>query len=78
VTCPAGPPGTADVAGYLDGRPIADTGIDTAGHLYRYVGLAPRLREGQVDVLSLRPGEWIVGPGLVYAAQPTLRRPPEK
>ena len=54
--------------GYINGHPIIDTVVDDAGRCYRYMGLAPRLRDGRLNVLSLRPGEWIVEPGLVYAA----------
>jgi hypothetical protein len=70
--------GASSVVGYLDGRPIVDTVIDDAGCRYRYVGLAARLRDGRVDVLSLRPGEWIVEPGLIYAAEAPIRRRGER
>jgi hypothetical protein len=52
--------------GYLGGRPIAGTVVDTGGQRYRYAGLAPRRRDGAIDIAALRPREWIVRPGLVY------------
>ena len=54
--------------GYYDGRPIPDTVVDYWGRRYRYIGVAPRRRGGQYEVESLRPGEWIMEPGLVYRA----------
>jgi hypothetical protein len=52
--------------GYYAGRPIPASVVDYWGRHYRYVGVAPRGRGGRYDVGSLRPGEWIVEPGLVY------------
>ena len=52
--------------GYLGGRPIPGTVVDVAGQRYRYAGLAPRRRDGEIDIAALRPREWIVRPGLVY------------
>ena len=54
------------VVGYLDGRPIPAAVVDCWGRHYSYAGVAPRRRSGQYDVESLRPGEWIMEPGLVY------------
>jgi hypothetical protein len=56
-----GPP-----VGYLGGRPIPGTVIDTAGQRYRFAGLAPRRPNGEIDIAALNPREWIVRPGLVY------------
>lgn len=56
--------------GYLADRPIREAVIDGDGLRYRFVGVAPRLASGGFDVLALRAGEWIVQPGLVYAAEP--------
>jgi hypothetical protein len=50
---------------YAD-RPIADTIVDEHGRRYVYAGIAPRRWNGQFDVDALRPGEFIVQPGLVY------------
>ncbi|MEI2297059.1 hypothetical protein [Ensifer sp. MJa1] len=56
------------VIGYLADRPIREAVTDGDGLRYRFVGVAPRLASGGFDVLALRSGEWIVQPGLVYAA----------
>ncbi len=53
--------------GYLGETPLPGTVVDRSGHTYRYAGLMPRRRDGRYDVGSLRPREWIVRPGLVYA-----------
>jgi hypothetical protein len=52
--------------GYLNGQPIAATVVDRDGHDYVYAGLAPRCRDGRLDVGALKPNEWIVRPGFVY------------
>jgi len=52
--------------GYLGGWPIAGTVVDRAGQQYRYAGLAPRHRDGAIDLSALRPDEWIVRPALIY------------
>ena len=54
------------VIGYLNGQPIAATVVDRDGHSYAYAGLAPRYRDGRLDVEALKPNEWIVRPGLDY------------
>ena len=56
------------VIGRLADHPIADTVVDASGLRYHFVGVAPRDRSGRFDVEALRTGEWIVQPGLVYAA----------
>ncbi|KQX57196.1 MULTISPECIES: hypothetical protein [Ensifer] len=57
-----------DVIGSLGSCPIRESVRDGEGLVYRFVGVAPRLVSGGFDVLALRTGEWIVKPGLVYAA----------
>ena len=52
--------------GYLNGQPIPATVVDRDGHRYAYAGLAPRCRDGRLDVEALKPNEWIVRPGFVY------------
>jgi len=52
--------------GQYAGQPIAAAVVDYFGRRFTYVGIAPRLRSGRYDVESLRPGEWIVEPGLIY------------
>jgi hypothetical protein len=54
--------------GYLADCPIPGAVRDQTGHRYSYDGLAPRDSGGRFDVESLRPGEWIVEPGLVYVS----------
>ena len=61
------PSAVGPVVGYLAGRPIPETVVDDSGHRYRYAGVAPRRRDGGVDVASLQEGEWLVEPDLVYA-----------
>ena len=52
--------------GYYAGRPIPAAVVDYWGRHYSYVGVVPRRPGGQFDVEMLRPGEWIMEPGLVY------------
>ncbi|MHA7970247.1 hypothetical protein [Rhizobium sp. CAU 1783] len=57
------------VIGHLAGRPILECVVDAEGGRYRFAGVAPRDATGRFDVLSLKTGEWIVQPGLIYAAE---------
>lgn len=57
------------VIGRLADHPISEALVDGQGSSYRYVGVAPRGIDGRYDVEALRPGEWIVQPGLVYALE---------
>ena len=50
----------------LRGRPISASVVDSYGRRYRFVGLAGRDRAGRLDVLSLKRGEWVVSPDLIY------------
>ncbi|MBB3444892.1 hypothetical protein LVY75_32040 [Sinorhizobium sp. B11] len=54
------------VVGHLRGKPISALVIDRNGSRYRFVGVAARDGRGRLDVLSLKQGEWIVAPDLVY------------
>jgi hypothetical protein len=65
------------VIGHLAGQPIPETVVDASGLRYRYVGVAPRDSDGRFDVESLRTGEWIVQPGLVYLME-EKRAPPRE
>lgn len=56
------------VIGLYWDQPIAASVIDAYGERYAYAGIAPRLRSGTYDVEALKQGEWLVEPGLVYAA----------
>lgn len=58
---PAGPS-----IGYYGAQEISESIVDMFGHRYLYVGAAPRGWDGEFDVNALRPGEFIVLPGLVY------------
>lgn len=55
------------VVGHLRGQAIAASVIDRDGGHYRFVGVAARDSRGRLDVLSLKQGEWIVAPDLIYA-----------
>lgn len=54
------------VVGHLRGKPISAVVIDRNGGRYCFVGVVARDGRGRLDVLSLRQGEWIVAPDLVY------------
>ena len=61
-------PDGSEIVGHFSGRPILREAVDPCGRRYHYAGLAPRLRDGRFDVAALRPGEWLVEPGLVYSS----------
>lgn len=61
------------VIGFYAGQPIPFFVVDAYGDRYKYAGVAPRLRSGRYDVESLKPGEWLVEPGLVYFSEPAKR-----
>jgi len=54
------------VIGFYKEQPIAAAVLDYFGRRFVYDGIATRRRDGQYDIRLLRPGEWIVEPGLVY------------
>jgi hypothetical protein len=54
------------VLGYFADREIAEAVTDHFGTRYIYAGLAPKRRDGRFDVDALRPGEFILAPGLIY------------
>jgi hypothetical protein len=63
------------VVGHLAGKPIREAVIDQDGRRYRFTGVMPHTREGRFAVESLRPGEWIVQPGLIYVLdEPAAKR----
>jgi hypothetical protein len=64
------PKGEGPLIGTFAGQPISERMIDLFGRCYRFVGIAPRLQDGRYDVDAIRPGEWLVEPGLVYAGEP--------
>jgi hypothetical protein len=55
--------------GFYGEHPIAAAIVDYFGRRFIYDGIAPRRRNGNYDVKLLRPGEWIVEPGLVYSIE---------
>jgi hypothetical protein len=55
-----------DVVGRLGDLAIPSHVIDEDGRRYQFEGVAARRPSGRFDVRTLRPGEWIVRPGLVY------------
>ena len=55
------------VVGYIGDQPIPEAVVDEAGRRYSFAGVAPRRADGSYDAKSLREGEWIVEPGLVYS-----------
>jgi hypothetical protein len=54
------------VVGHLGELPIPSRVIGEDGQRYVFEGVAARRPSGRFDVGTLRPGEWIVRPGLVY------------
>ena len=54
------------VLGRLGELAIPARVIDEDGHRYAFEGVVVRRPNGRFDVRTLRPGEWIVRPGLVY------------
>jgi hypothetical protein len=54
------------VVGRLGDLAIPSHVVDEDGSRYQFDGVAARRPSGRFDVRTLRPGEWIVRPGLVY------------
>src|ERR1700693_203611 len=54
------------VIGIYREQPITESVTDYFGRSFSYAGVAPRERDGQYDVTALKPGQFIVQPGLVY------------
>ena len=52
--------------GNLGDCQISEFVRDEFGRVYSYSGVASRLSNGELDAEALRPGEFIVMPGLVY------------
>ena len=63
--------------GYLAGEPIFESVYDPTGRRYDFVGAAPRLRSGKVDLAAFRENQWLVEPGLIYQWDGNDRRTPE-
>ena len=54
------------VVGHLGELAIPSRVVDEDGQRYAFQGVAARRPSGRFDVRTLRDGEWIVRPGLVY------------
>jgi len=54
------------VLGRLGELAIPSQVVDEDGQRYVFEGIAARRPSGRFDMRTLRPGEWIVRPGLVY------------
>ena len=52
--------------GLYRGLPIAERVVDLFDRRYSFVGVIGRRRDGQYDVDALKPGQFVVEPGLVY------------
>jgi hypothetical protein len=64
---------TGPTIGVFGGRPIAERVVDHFGRWFTYAGVARKLRDGQFEVASLKPGEFIVEPGLIYRLEQVQR-----
>jgi hypothetical protein len=52
--------------GLYRGLPIAERVVDQFDRCFTYVGVIGRRGDGQYDVNALKPGQFVVEPGLVY------------
>lgn len=52
----------------VSGRAVATSVFDAHGRRYHFAGVAKQDQAGRIDVLSLKPKEWIVLPNLIYEA----------
>lgn len=52
--------------GFYNDREIPESVVDEFGRRFVYAGIASRTWSGELDCNALRPGEFIVRPGLVY------------
>src|SRR5262249_31122458 len=55
--------------GRYRGFPIPERVVDQFGRFFTYVGVIDRRGDGQYDVDALKPGEFIVEPGIVYGLE---------
>jgi hypothetical protein len=60
--------------GLYRGLPIAERVVDLFNRRYSFVGVIGRRRDGQYDVDALKPGQFVVEPGLVYSLENPVRR----
>ena len=52
--------------GVYRGQPIAERVVDQFDRRFTFAGVIGRRRDGQYDVDVLKPGQFVVEPGLVY------------
>ncbi len=62
-----------EILGHFRGLAIHERVRDRRGDTYRFMGLAPTLPDGRVDVGSIGRGQWLVDGRLIYVRQPRLR-----
>ena len=55
--------------GLYRGLPIAERVVDQFNRRFTYLGVIGRRRDGQYDVNALKPGQFVVEPGLVYGLE---------
>jgi hypothetical protein len=55
--------------GYLGGEPIRAAAVDDWGRRYEFAGVVSFRADGQYDLRCVKPGEFIVEPGLIYRLQ---------
>ena len=55
--------------GLYRGLPIAERVVDLFNRRFVFVGVISRRRDGQYDVDALKPGQFVVEPGLVYSLE---------
>ena len=55
--------------GLYRGLPIAERVVDLFNRRFVFVGVIGRRRDGQYDVDALKPGQFVVEPGLVYSLE---------
>jgi len=60
--------------GLYRGLLIAERVVDLFNRRYSFVGVIGRRRDGQYDVDALKPGQFVVEPGLVYSLENPVRR----
>ena len=68
---------TGSIIGSYNGAAIAEEVVDEFGRCFGYTGAAPRNSMGTYDVDLLRPGEFIVGPGLLYRLKGVTEESPK-
>jgi hypothetical protein len=60
--------------GVYRGLPVAEQVVDLFDRRYSFVGVIGMRSDGQYDVDALKPGQFIVEPGLVYEIETSVRR----